>query len=650
MLEKETFIHNIKTSFVPSAVENLYSEDEEPIGCEEEIQVVVGQILKQHATPPFLTLHGPPGGGKSAVVRAALKRIVKMVLPRADRKAECPICLRHLWECNSEYAVIKVVDPASANEGIRAVESHFQLHQLDTEEVEDPKGAVDRRRQLSRTLRNSSKRVVIWLSSLQVSNLKALESYLYMMTDILHSDEIIRKVTVLIETHDRLRDVDARIVSRLSTHVLPIRSFSPKSVSLFVSNRLSFVSPGITVFGSQVGRFSDHYSDFICPDDVTLICGEVAYMKLKMSSELIIVSVLVVDSKGNPHYVDLGEKVDTSAASDNGQGRKLPLTTLKRVMWPPKGRTITRVRLYSSTAVLQDLIGVRLGTQRIKEPQDKPQPRRAYCSSWNSIVAKLCQTPLFINSLMRLGDFSSINHLLCTWLSRLSVLLSDNSSLVWPKHKNIHSQVDALSRIFAFHFSATHRFGMEPVPKDISLAALQTDYVVDKASVSTILNKAGNYLVLKGCSGVVHGGLRELTNSQQVLLLLLVVQSDEVEEQLLKSGKLVPHNSVEVVPSRSATSYVRILKSSVVGKQPPIDFSFLFELDLQQLVTARLLVSATCTQQQQRKPTESKYLLNIEKVDLIHYLRCQRDAGSDSVCSEEVFSILNLDQNLNLID
>eukprot|EP01059_Diplonema_ambulator_P003795 TRINITY_DN1349_c2_g1_i10.p1 TRINITY_DN1349_c2_g1~~TRINITY_DN1349_c2_g1_i10.p1 ORF type:complete len:637 (+),score=80.45 TRINITY_DN1349_c2_g1_i10:28-1911(+) len=622
--EEETDVLNEwKGTCLPRAYKSLFDDWEEPVGMGEEIRVVEKHVLKTDGAPPFLVVKGPKGGGKTAVVRAALQRVCRKLYPWAGIEGCCNKCGQVLFMCNPSYCVVKVGMVDNSAEAFKTVVAGLRTCGLsESSDFHDMKRDKDK---LTAYLVDYEGRLVIWLAG----DVKPHESreFLYYITNLIHNEDAISRIVVILETSKKLSAVsDARVVSRLSKKTLDFRAFGLKQIAAFVSQRLG-VSDGKTLQRLPlIGRTGASSSStiLIFPD-------QVEFVKVSMRDNTI-TQVTAVSYDGEAQREKLIElPYMTSSAKIAGQ----------KELWRPPTQIIKGI--WYATTPEGGLSGVGLlVTGRTAIPISETASR-----SWNLTVNMLARSPLVVKELHTYGSFTEVKRRLEKWLSLLMssrVDLLKQLSCAIEGLDNPQDIAEYMAPRLAFHFYVTHRF--RRVPAELSMKCICM--AADDVYADEVLAEADQLLEFEG--SCVAPELSNLTNVELALLCVLFKLYEKTLAAELKRDTVTPtdYKSLEIHPSHALDDFKAALAVLLPATTPNLAYSmpFYFDDSLQSLLTRRLITRAARNTQ---KLTESKIHLNVDKISLIHYLRAQRDAGSASSRNDDIFVLLNLDADISLI-
>eukprot|EP01061_Rhynchopus_euleeides_P029910 TRINITY_DN4954_c4_g1_i1.p1 TRINITY_DN4954_c4_g1~~TRINITY_DN4954_c4_g1_i1.p1 ORF type:complete len:805 (+),score=214.45 TRINITY_DN4954_c4_g1_i1:215-2416(+) len=206
---------------------------------------------------------GPPGCGKSCVVYAALQRAFRRQSPDSDCHAGCPKCNQPLLLCNPGYKVLSLHAPSSSAEAFTLLANLINECKLNDDELESEtlkRRDVD---MLTNYFGTYQRRLLLWLQG--DFNKSHLQEFLYVITNMIHNKDAIKRVSVIFETRAKLSvDLDARISSRISQATVDFRGFNTAHLAAFISDRLSYSTYSSMLFHSLHGGAGDSHDTTSC--------------------------------------------------------------------------------------------------------------------------------------------------------------------------------------------------------------------------------------------------------------------------------------------------------------------------------------------------------------------------------------------------
>ncbi|KAJ9449494.1 hypothetical protein DIPPA_09747 [Diplonema papillatum] len=593
-------------SCIPEGFANVYAREADPVGLDSEIEKLTDHIRKVDGAFAFLMLKGPSGCGKSAAVRAALKRAYKLdcadqlntivrgedsddVDSSASGSTACPGGVEGTWDlearrtccgrkvhlCNVKTTVVELESPASSTAAFTQLQNCLKIcsgEKIEGRHIDKP-GMVEVFRQFG----SVGRRVFVWIQGDFFA--KHVESFLYFLTDLLHDRQAIAGLCILIETGlAYTMDMDARVVSRLSRQVLPIRPEAQCiNFAKFIATRLVRHVPGMPQMQPVQG-------DPGIPQQHALPDGLLSPLFLSVVwAGKRVLHVTAVDT-----HLSQTKLRDTKT---DGYRRNAPVRTTR--LWAPQGHIITG---YWMTYDEDEPRGVGLITT--SSADDAGEGAEVSTRCWNCMVAMLASNRQIVERLHATGGIQAAADLLGTWLDRLSRPLFPNTPdtlrLLQPVVDSlpaedagwINAACAALGQKLAFHFYVTSRFRCCNIPRNLEARTLTVN-VEDPVALSLFLEEVGEVHALES-HYLVHQDFNCLSNSEMVLLCLLYRHRAHLEEAALKNG--VTSAEVEMSAFKIEADYVRIVsKMTGAQQQHRYNWAMLMDMDLRHLVERQLV-------------------------------------------------------------
>ena len=412
-------------------------------------------------------------------------------------------------------------------------------------------------------------------------------------------------------------------------------------------------------------------------------------------------SVVLSDEKKLSVDMQTGEvQCETLKRKHSNPMQQVPLSTQKgtsvhrRELWPDYDSRITGLWFTKQGGYV---VGVGLVTA--KSPQScalhaaRTARMEGLCSRrtqhsavrlWNSMVHKLCTAPLFLERLQSLGDFQVAAQQLAAWAIRLGKPLTDRgTNFLQAALPSIMAEVrqggdwaTVTARRLAFHFYTTALYRNSAVPTNTNLAALQINCVSEGVKTSEFLDTLHTDLQQQGATYAAgHVDFSSISNSQMLILCLLVRRCQAAHAQEMKRAKktglildgvneggqevvidaatlAISELHMEVVPNTVLDDFITYF-SRMMGPGAPsgrYNWPYVLEGDLCALLEQNMIaVSGTNIRRGTQTMSDAKVTLSVDRVNLVEYLRAQREAARESIRPSQLFAVLNLDQDTSLL-